>query len=312
MPQYTDNDVRQQLIQFGISDPTEAEIHIFSGMDTGYGAMQAISEYANTMEKEQERQRNDPLKAFQDMATEFSKDQINQSKVLQTQLQDLSASAPKLFGSLTPDQVQEYLKPLQQSFKEASAVTETAAARTGTAGSSLSAQAQSQQQEKFQENVLSTGLSVGMTEKQNQEQIMAQRIAQLYGGGASALGLVGNAAGQRSAQDLSQSNLIASLPYFLRQSALNEEQAKKTQEKANSGGFLKKFYDVTGAINQGMNTFQNLAMVPQQFKSQGGSPGGSPAFPQGSPSSSEPLGPTGSPMGSLSLFESGPLPLPVG
>jgi len=184
---------------------------------------------------------------------------------------------------LTPDQVDQYLAPLQRSFQAASAVTETAGARTGTAGSSLQAQAQAQGQKQFQEDVLSQGLSVGMTEKTNQQNLIAQRIAQLYSGGTQALGQAGQAAGQRSAQDISQSNLMASLPYFLRQSALNEEQAKKAQEAASGGGFLKKFYDVTGAIGQGVNAVQNLAMIPSQFQTR---PAGSPATtasPSGSP-----------------------------
>lgn len=278
--------------------PTQQELDMFASAFMGrHNAEQtglaAVSDYVNAKKTEAERQANDPLKAYQEKAAQLQDQMFTQANTLYGQLQDLLSSAPELFGGLTPDQVQQYLAPLKTSFDQVNAQVQTDAARRGAAGSSLEAQATAQQTEKFKENVLATGLQVGINQKGQKAQSIQQQIQNLLGIGSTAFSAQGAAAAQRSAQDLSQSNLITSLPFFERQAALQTNAILDAQ--ANKGGLLSKFYDITGAINQGMDTLENVAFIPQQLKSQGGassasriglSPTG--AMPGGSIAGSEP------------------------
>ena len=210
--------VEGYLKQYGIVNPTDAEIAMFTGLDTveGGAAGAAMAAYANSVQAEQTRQANDPLAAYQTLEQQYASDSIAQAGNLYTQLQDLQSQAPKLFGEFTPDQINEYLKPLQTAFTSSVSQVQGVLASRGLGASSTEANALAQTNQQFQENVLQTGLNIGLTSQQNKAQSMQQQIQNLFGLGTQANAQAGAAAGQRSAQNLSQSYLIASLPYFLR------------------------------------------------------------------------------------------------
>lgn len=285
---YWRQNIINSFISFGYY-PTEAEVSSLVQSSSGSGGTEtgqaAVATYVNYQKAEIQRQQNDPLKAYQTKAYQLSQDQANRSQNLYKQAQDLLSQAPKLFGSFTPEQIQQYLAPLQTAFEKAQATTQTANARSGIAGSSIEANALQAGNTQFQENVLSQGLSVGMQQQQNQANALLGEAQTLFGGSQQNFGAAGPAAGQMSSQNLGQTNLINSLPNFLNQQAMNTQLFNQSQDK---GGFQDTFNQVTGDISSGVNAFQSLMLVPGQFKA---SPGGNPstsggsagAFPQGSP-----------------------------
>lgn len=312
MPQVTGADVRQKLQAFGLANPTDAEITMFTGLDEIGGASDAaIAAYANFKTQETQRQASDPLKAYQDLTEKYAADSIANAGNLYTQLQGVLTEAPKLFGSLTADQVSTYLAPLKTSYDSAISTVQGVIASRGLGASSAEANALAQTEKQFQEQVLSTGLQVGQTQQAARANSIAQQIQNLFGLGTSALGEAGKAAGQRSSQDLSQSNLVGSLPYFLRSSGTAEAQAKIAADRAKGGGFQDLFNQVTGDIKQGVSTFQSLAMIPNQFQSTSptvpGYGGGGPNLPGGnpfaSPASFGPGGANAPAPNSLDLFQ---------
>ena len=257
MPQIGDADVRRLLLQYGVTNPSDAEVSIFTGIDViGGAATSAIAEYANFKKQETERQKNDPLVAYQTMQEQFAKDSFDQANNLYTQLNDVLTTAPQLFGSLTPDQIQSYLAPLKTSFDTALSTVQGTLASRGISGSSTEANALAQTEKQFQQQVLSTGLDVGQKSKAAKAQAIQDRINQLFQGGLTARGQAGQAAGQRSAQDLSQSNLIASLPYFLRSSGEQEAASTIAASKKRGGSFGDiALGTVTGAVTGGAEGF---------------------------------------------------------
>lgn len=312
MGQMNADDVALRLKAWGIPNPSSAQINMFVGMDViGGSADAAIAEYVNFEKAEATRQASDPLKAYQEYEQKFAQDSFANAQNLYTQLNDVVTSAPKLFGSLTPDQIQQYLAPLKTSFDAALATTQGALAGRGLGGSSTEANAAYQTEKQFQEQVLQTGLDVGMNTQKQQAAAIQARLNQVFQGGTTAQGAVGAAASQRSQQDLSQSNLLASLPYFLRSSGMQEAQAKIASDNARRSqrGFQATFNQVTGDIAQGADAFESLAFIPQQFKTSPGSTysgtGSTGYNPFASPAS---FGPGGSsaPQNPLSLIQQNP------
>jgi hypothetical protein len=115
-------------------------------------------------------------------------------------------AAPKLFGSMTPDQISNYLAPLQNQFNYGLGQVTGQAASRGLAGSSLEAQAMAQAQTQYQQNIVNQGLSIG----QQQQQLLASqqqaRGAQQLGLAPQFLGLANQSAGQNygASQDMAQ------------------------------------------------------------------------------------------------------------
>jgi len=290
MPQISANDVGQWLQMYGVVNPTPEEEGLFAGMDViGGAANAAMAEYANYKKAEQERQASDPLLAYQTLEQNYAKDTYDKAQNLYSQLSYLQSSAPQLFGSLTPDQIQSYLAPLATSFKSSLAEVQGSLASRGLGASSTEANALAQTNQQFQENVLSTGLQVGMTQQQNKAKSIQDQINNLLGISTGAEARAGAAAGQRSAQDLGQSNLIASLPYFLRSSGTEEANAKIAADKANQGGFLSKLQYASDIFSTGKNLASSIVSTPKDLiNASGVSPGGS--------STSTPMGFQGSPL----------------
>ena len=145
MPQISQQDVLATLKAYGVANPTDAEAALFTGMDTiGGSAGAAIAEYANYKKSESDRQASDPLVAYQQLEQQYATDSIAQANNLYGQLQDLQSSAPKLFGELTPDQINQYLAPLQTAFKQSVSQVQGVLASRGLGASSTEANALAQ------------------------------------------------------------------------------------------------------------------------------------------------------------------------
>jgi hypothetical protein len=289
--------------QFGYY-PSQAEINAiapsFEGRyDITATGTSAVSQYVLQKQAEAEREKNDPLVALQTKMDDSVTLMKNQVHGLYGQLQDTLSAAPQLFGSLTPDQIQEYLAPLKTTFDKQMASVQGIIGSRGLAASSTENNALAETNKQFQEQVFSTGLGVGLDAQKNKATAIQQQINNLFGLTGTEEGISGAAAAQRSQQNLGQSNLIASLPFFLDQAAA--QRSAMAEQEAKSGGFWDTFNKVTSGINKGVDTFQNLMMVPQQLKTQSApTPGmnapnlpaaGSTLMPGGS---SSPLSLTGS------------------
>ncbi len=246
--------------QFGYY-PTQAEVNAMSSSFEGtYNGGQigtsAVAQYVNFKQQEATREANDPLGALQTKMDDSVNQMKQQVQGLYGQLQDTLSAAPQLFGSLTPDQIQQYLAPLKTSFDQQMAQVQGIAASRGLGASSTEANALAQTNEQFQQQVFSTGLQVGQTAQTNKANAIQAQINNLFGLTGQEEGISANAAQTRSQQNLGQSNLMASLPYFLDQSAAQQQQI--AQQQAQAGGFWNTFNKVTSGINTATGTAANL------------------------------------------------------
>lgn len=265
--------------------PTQAEIDAlapsFEGrIDPGTIGRNAVAQYVNYQNQIAQFKANDPLVSLQKEMGEAIDLQTKQVQGLYGQLQDTLTSAPKLFGSLTPDQINEYLKPLQTAFTSQLSQVQGAMASRGVAGSSTENNALAATDQQFKEQTLATGLSIGQQQQTARASSIQAQIAQLFGLVGTETGVKGAAAGQQSKQDLATSNLVGSLPSFLNAQSAEEEQIAKSNQ---GGGFWDTFNKVTSGINKATDTLENLAFIPQQFKSQapGAPSGGGAGVPPG-------------------------------
>lgn len=123
--------------------------------------------------------------------------------------------APQLFGSMTPDQINQYLAPLQSQFSQGLGQVQGAAAQRGLAGSSLEAQAMAQAQQQFQQNVLSQGLGVGLNAQQQQAALLQGLGGQQFGLAGQQYGLAPqylSLANQSAGQNVGLAEDMAQLP----------------------------------------------------------------------------------------------------
>lgn len=271
MPVISPQDVKKYLQDYGLT-PTAEEIASLGGLTSGYGGEQAIAQYALAKKQQMERVANDPLNkvlaaqqsftAAQDAA---AKGDFASADKLFEELRGVMGEAPKLFGNLTPEQVDQYIAPLKQQFAEADAATQTGSGVRGLTGSSVEANARAGEATKFKQNLVSTGLTVGMTQQQQKETLMQQEIARRSGVGtsrvaatATGLGLQGQSGGQLSSQAQADQALLSSLPAYLRAQVLSELAVRKSMEEFDSGSFARKFNSITGMVNTGLNTATNL------------------------------------------------------
>lgn len=271
MPVISPQDVKKYLEDYGLT-PTKEEISSLGGLTSGYGGEEAIAQYALAKKQQLERQANDPLnkvlaaqQSFTAAQDAYAKGDFESADKLFEELRGVMSEAPKLFGNLTPEQVDQYIAPLKQQFMEADAATQTGAGARGLAGSNIEANARAGEATKFKQGLLSTGLTVGMTQQQKKEEIMQNEIARRSGVGvsrvgaaATGLGLQGQSAGQLSGQAQADQALLSSLPAYLRAQVLQELAVRKSMEEFNSGSFVRKFNDITGMVNTGLNTATNV------------------------------------------------------
>ena len=153
--------------------PTQAEINAlapaFEGRtNVGQTGLSAVSNYVIAHQQVQGAQ------SLIQGQLSGAEDALAQSQVLGTTAQgtlqsaaDVYSQAPQLFGSLTPDQISSYLKPLQNQFDYGLGAVQGAAADRGLGGSSLEATAMSQAQTQYQQQVLQQALQLGLQQQQN-------------------------------------------------------------------------------------------------------------------------------------------------
>jgi hypothetical protein len=152
------------------------------------------------------------------------------------ELQDVYKTSPKLFGSLTPDQIDEYLAPLKSQFDYAEGKVQTDAAARGNTGSSLEANAMAQTGQQFKENVTKQGLDVGMQEQQNLAAVIQNLYNQKLQQQNLLYGLQQQTGGALSAQNYQNAQFLAQLPLLLNSYATQQMQLRNQQD-ANSGGW---------------------------------------------------------------------------
>ena len=235
-----DIDITQIFQDFGYT-PTTAEAQAMEGAFGGANnaatkaaGINAISQYVNYQNQIKQAEANDPLNALQTRMNNIIDQNTASVKGLSTQLQSVLSSAPQLFGSLTPDQISEYLQPLQTSFNTQMSQVQATLASRGLGGSSTEANALAQTNQQFQQTVLQTGLNIGLTSQQNQAQAIQTQINNLFGQTGQAMGIAGQAAGQQSSQNLAESNLVASLPSFLNAQSLETGAYNTAETKGKS------------------------------------------------------------------------------
>lgn len=265
---YAYGNILNSFLDFGYY-PTQAEVEALVPTSEGVGGEQfgqaSVANYINMQKAEILRERNDPLAAFERKMMDSADLYKAQVTGLYGQLQDVLGSAPQLFGNLTPDQIDQYLSPLKRSFDQQLASVQGVIGSRGLAASSTENLALAQTGEQFKENVFSTGLNVGIQSQQEKARALQNQINAYLGLATSEEGLAGRAAGQISSQDLGQSNLIQSLPFFLSQAA--KENQLFQGALSDRGGFQDVFNQVTGDIGKGTSAFQNLLQIPAQFQS---------------------------------------------
>lgn len=224
-------------------EPSQEEIDAlaptFGGrINPGERGRAAVADYVRTMKMEQERQANDPLKKFIEGQEPKIGEYEKQAQDVIGQLKKIISGAPQLFGSMTEDQVDQYLAPLQRATAESSARIEGAFARRGLLGSTPESQALAEQERQFRENTLSAGLTVGQQQQQLQAQTMQNILAQLYGQAGQIRGLVGQGTGQLSSQDLQQLQFLAGLPLLQRGIAAQERALADANQKKTDWGSI--------------------------------------------------------------------------
>ena len=230
--------IQDAFLNFGYT-PSKEELASLSPTYAGEGGgtrgNASVAAYVNTVRLLQEQKQNDPLNQviadergfFSDTARKAAEDEANLKGPV------------KLFGGLSEDQINQYLSPLNQSTMESGARLEGDAARRGIAGSSTEMNALAENERLFRQNVLSTGLNIGLSERDRTAQLLGTRYNLLAG----SLGRQGQVAGQLSAQDFEGTQLRAQLPIYLRGvssqelATQNAIQARKDAEKrARKGG----------------------------------------------------------------------------
>lgn len=258
MPQFTGNQVSDWFSKFGVT-ATPEEMTAFTGIDY-IGGGNAIADYILTKKNLAEQAANDPLKKAMEAEQTFGKAQQmaaqgygKEADLLYGQLSDLMGQAPKLFGNLAPDQIDQFLAPLKSTYTAADAQAQTGSAARGIAGSSIEANARNDQSRIFKENVLNTGLNVGMTQQQLRQKMMQEEIARKSGlmtgansNALNAFGLMNQSGGQLSQQGNENTLLMSSLPNYLRAQNLQEMAMRNAQVKKTPWGSIGSLVGMAG------------------------------------------------------------------
>jgi len=213
------DNLRKEFEAFGYT-PTDAELAQFvpiaSAKYTGSaGATGSVASYVQAVRLEQERKGNDPLnKVIADERGFF-----NETEARIANLEGRTTGPIELFGGLSEDQINKYLAPLGQQTKESSARLAGASARRGITGSSTEYNALAENERKYRENVLASGLDVGMTERNRLTSLLEQQYGLLPG----SLSRQAEIAGQQSSQEASATQFQQELPLYLRGISAQEE-----------------------------------------------------------------------------------------
>ena len=231
-------------------EPTPIELAAFQDMNWEQGgAGGQMAEYISAVQTLNKAQANDPLKGF---AAEQGGIASNYRTMAEGQFGKAEAearNAPKLFGNLTPDQIDAYLAPLGQQYANVDAKLQGDASRRGVAGSSIEAQAAAGAGREFKQNVLNTGLQVGMSQQQQLLNLLYGTGGQYLGAAGQASGLQGGATGQISRQANDNATFMSQLPIYLRSQAMQEEAMRKANSASAGGGNLGSL--IGGGIGAG-------------------------------------------------------------
>ena len=230
-------DIAGVFESFGYT-PSQEDIDMlipaFSGKyDAGITGTTAVANYVNAIKMEEERRANDPLAKLVEEQRTRTAELETEASGLYDQLKGIIEKSPKLFGSLSEEQIDQYLAPIKQASLETSARVEGAMGRRGLAGSSIEAGALSEQNRLFQQQALASGLQVGLSQQEQQARAVQQRLSDVYGraGLLTQLGSAGT--GQISTQNLGQSQYLSQLPIYLQELA---NQRNASLEAARGGG----------------------------------------------------------------------------
>ncbi len=238
--------IKEIFQQFGLKDPTPAEIGMFSQTSLNGGiASSAIANYVNTKNAQMKAEADNPLKQFMEEEKVRRADFESKANGLYQQLQETISAAPKLFGNLTPEQINQYIAPITQAARDGSANLEGDFARRNIAGSSIEANALADAHRKYQENLLQTGLGLGMQTQQAEATGIQNRLNQLFGASGQSTNLLGSSASQLTADQQNNLQSITQLPLFL--NAMGAQQ-KALLDDYNS----KNKTSLSGAIQGGI------------------------------------------------------------
>lgn len=194
-----------------------------------------VGEFMNAVNQINKAAANDPLQATLAQENAAITSDGSAADTYATELQSVYSSAPKLFGSLTPDQIDSYLAPAQSAFNSAEQSVQGAAAKAGNTGSSLEASAMAQTDQQFKQGVTQTGLNVGMTEQTNQANVIQQLYNQKLQQQNLLYGLQQQTSGAISAQNYQNAQFMAQLPMLLNSYATQQMQLRQQQDNAGGG-----------------------------------------------------------------------------
>lgn len=228
--------------------PDPAEIDLFDqilrvgGKGSEGSARSSVGAYVEAQKQISERRKNDPLNPYVKQEADRAKQYESLSQDAYDKLTQLYQTAPKLFGSMTPDQMDQYLAPLQDQYSRALSSVEGAFNRRGLVGSNIEASSLGEQDRLFKQNVLATGLQVGQQQQQDLGNAYQNRSAALLQGAQGAYNNQGNALSQLSKLSADEYSMLASLPSYLQGQALQQlliqKQLNYSPKKNIFGGAL--------------------------------------------------------------------------
>lgn len=257
--------IEQAFKDFGYT-PTKAELDIFDQIQRAAGpknfgrtyspgaARSAVGAYVEAYKQIEKRKAEDPLNPYVAQEKARGDEMTRLSQEAYDKLTQLYQQAPQLFGSMNEQQISQYLAPLQDQFNRSLAQVEGAFSRRGLVGSNIEASAMGEQGRLFNQNVLNTGLQVGLQQQQNLGNAYQNRSTAMLQGADAAYGRQGQALGQLSSISAQEAQMLASLPSYLQNQALQQlmlsRQMNPQKQKGNVfGGAL------SGALSGGITGF---------------------------------------------------------
>jgi hypothetical protein len=189
--------------------------------------------------------------------------------------------APKLFGSLTADQITQYLQPAQDAFNKAQGTTTGAMSARGLGGSSIESQALSQNLSQFMTQTLMTGLGIGQQQQANQAGVLQNKGAGLFGLSQTETGVGAQYQGLANASAANNATL-AGQKTGLAGGAVNEAIAQEAAIRAlnpqsqSFGGQILSGLESAGVqdiTNLGQNLVGSIPGLGPLTKPGGGFPG---------------------------------------
>lgn len=250
--------------------PSETEIEqLIPIVNTRSGGAErgraAVANYVQTVRNQQERKKNDPLnqviadeRGFFTDSERQAQEYQDKSQAEQKRLESTIREAPQLFGSLTPEQIDQYLKPTSRAAEESSARLEGAAARRGIAGSSTELQTLADNERKYREDVLSQALQLGIQLKEAQVNTIQSNVNNLKGVGDQFRGFLpgslqrqGAIADTQSKMAFDEVNYLNELPIYLRGISAQENaiaEAIQAREDAAKDAKKKGLFSSIGSV----------------------------------------------------------------